>query len=168
MYWGIHVKCPTFLPDWTTFEYSGQIIPEDPNIKFRGNPSSGSRADTWEQTGRHDKANGALCDYAKAPKIMWLIENWTAGREADSKVNLNPGRKSQESIFCTWLWLHLTYYLSLKNRQAYKRRQCSHKCLCRLLLTIKHGYHCLQAHVCIFMSSKEEALHHSSPISIPL
>ena len=40
-----------------------------------------------------------------------------------------------------------------KEQTSIQRRQCSHKCLCHFLLTIKYDYPCLQVHVCIFTSS---------------
>ena len=50
---------------------SPQIFIEVTNIKFQGNPSNGSSADTCEETdGRTDmtKATGAFRDYGNAPK----------------------------------------------------------------------------------------------------
>jgi len=45
---GLHLKCPIFLSDLTKFEFfSHRFFVEVPNIKFYGNPFSGSRADTW-------------------------------------------------------------------------------------------------------------------------
>jgi hypothetical protein len=93
-YWGIHVKHPIFCVIESRL-YIPDIITEDHNIKFRGNSSSGSRADTWKQTEIYDTANSALRDCTNAPKIMLLIENLTVGHKADSKINRGPGRKRQ-------------------------------------------------------------------------
>ena len=48
----LRVKCPIFLSDFTQIR-----MYEDHVIKFHGNPSSWSRADTHKRTDGHDSAN---------------------------------------------------------------------------------------------------------------
>jgi hypothetical protein len=70
MYLGLHLKCPIFCPILTKSGFSRQII-MTLNIKFRGNQSCGSRADTCERMDRHTdmtKVIGVLRNYAHAPK----------------------------------------------------------------------------------------------------
>jgi hypothetical protein len=60
-----------FFSILTILGFSQQVFREVPNIKFHGNPSSGSRTDTRAQTYvRTDmtKVDGALCNYVKVPK----------------------------------------------------------------------------------------------------
>jgi len=53
------------------------------NIKFYGNPSSGSRTHTCGQTDRqkdvqtdgYDEGNGVFCYYANTPKISYIAGN---------------------------------------------------------------------------------------------
>lgn len=53
----VHVMCPIFLSDfnqiWTFLIVFIKVL----NIKFHGNSSNGSQADTWGQMDRHDEAN---------------------------------------------------------------------------------------------------------------
>jgi hypothetical protein len=56
-YIGLQLKCPVFSPILTKFEFSPQIILKISNVKFHGNPSSGSCKDTCGRTDRHDEAN---------------------------------------------------------------------------------------------------------------
>jgi hypothetical protein len=64
-YLGLQVKCQIL----TKFVASGQIFMDVPYIKFRGNPSSGTRADTCGQTDGHNEgATGAFCEYVNASK----------------------------------------------------------------------------------------------------
>lgn len=62
MYFGLHVKCPAFL-----FEFSGQILEKDSNIKFHENPFSGSRSvycgRTDGQTGSYDEASNRFSHF---------------------------------------------------------------------------------------------------------
>jgi len=49
-YWGLHVKCPIFLLDFDKVWILWTELIKIPNIKFRWNPSSGSRTDACGQT----------------------------------------------------------------------------------------------------------------------
>ena len=51
------MKRPIFLSDVYQIGGSRQIFIKVPNIKFHGNPSSGSHADICGQTDGHDEAN---------------------------------------------------------------------------------------------------------------
>jgi len=63
----LHVKCSIFLPDfnqiWIQCQYQFHI-----NIKFHGNPSSGSRTDIWGQTDM-TKIIRPLRHYANTPNL---------------------------------------------------------------------------------------------------
>ena len=67
MYIGLHVKYPLFLLDFSKLEFSRQISENYSDIKFHGNPSSGSRVVMYGWTDGHDAANSRLskfCDSA--------------------------------------------------------------------------------------------------------
>ena len=49
-----------FCPKLIKFGFSRQISIEVSSVKFHENPSSGSRADTYEQTDGHDEIYQAL------------------------------------------------------------------------------------------------------------
>jgi hypothetical protein len=53
-YFVLHVKFPTFLSDYNKFGAFLRIFIKAPSIKFHGNPSNGSRADTFGQTDGHE------------------------------------------------------------------------------------------------------------------
>jgi hypothetical protein len=50
----LHINCPIS----TKFGISRQIFIKSSSIKFKGNPSIGSRADTYRLMDGHDKGNG--------------------------------------------------------------------------------------------------------------
>jgi hypothetical protein len=52
IYFGVHVKCPMFLPDFNQIWICSQIFIEIPNIKFHRNPFKGNGSDTCGQTDR--------------------------------------------------------------------------------------------------------------------
>ena len=60
-----------FPPILTKLGFPQQVFRKVPNIKFHGNPSSGSRNDTRAQMyvlTDMTNVDGALCSYAKVPK----------------------------------------------------------------------------------------------------
>ena len=59
-YLRLHVKCPTFLSNFNKIWSYRQIFHKSPNIKFDGNRSSGSHADTGGETDGHDEGNRLL------------------------------------------------------------------------------------------------------------
>jgi len=73
----------TFGPNLTKSEVPQRIFLEAPNIKFHGNPSNESRADTCGQTDRQTdmpKLISAFCDYANARnKKISVLVIWKAG-----------------------------------------------------------------------------------------
>jgi hypothetical protein len=74
MYLGLRVKGPTFLSDLNQILGSRQIFMMVSHIKFHGNSSSGSCADTCGQTDKQKKdvtkVIGDFRDNALAPK--WI------------------------------------------------------------------------------------------------
>jgi hypothetical protein len=64
---GLHVKCPTFLSDLNQIWIFSTDFIKVPNIKFHGNPSSGSRGDICGRMETPKVTTGAFRDYAKAP-----------------------------------------------------------------------------------------------------
>jgi hypothetical protein len=53
-----------------------------PNIKFHGNPFSGSRSDTCGQTDDMTKVRGAFRVYADAPNIWSILKSLTMKKVA--------------------------------------------------------------------------------------
>ena len=53
LYLGVRVKCLVFCPIVSKSGVSGQLFIEVPSIKFHGNPSSGSSANTCGQMDGH-------------------------------------------------------------------------------------------------------------------
>jgi len=54
----VHVKFPVIFSILTKYGVPRHIVIEVPDIKFHGNPPSGNRADTCEQTDGHDESSG--------------------------------------------------------------------------------------------------------------
>jgi len=73
----------TFGPNLTKSELPQRIFLEAPNIKFHGNTSNESCADTCGQTDRQTdmpKLISAFCDYANARnKEISVLVIWKAG-----------------------------------------------------------------------------------------
>jgi len=59
----------------TKFGIPRQIFIKILNVKCYGNPSSGSRTDTCEQTDRYDEGNGVFCYFANTPIISYIAVN---------------------------------------------------------------------------------------------
>jgi hypothetical protein len=83
--YGEFVSPATFGPNLTKSEFPRRIFLEVPSIKFHGNPSNESRADTCVQTDRQtdryaDVNKCFFCDYANARnKEISVIVIWNAG-----------------------------------------------------------------------------------------
>ena len=67
-YLGLRVKYPTFLPAFIQNWISRQIFMEVCNIKFHGNPSSGSYVDNAVGLTYGQVDGQTFYDYANAPK----------------------------------------------------------------------------------------------------
>jgi hypothetical protein len=88
MYLGLHSECPIFLPDFNTIWIFWADFLKVPNIRFQGNPSSGSHADTCRLTDV-TKLIGDFCNHENVPyKVM------------------KSGRMKWICAVCTeyWLW----------------------------------------------------------------
>jgi len=69
------VKCPIFLPSFNQIWIFSNYFIEVPNIKFHGNPSSGSGANIRGQKDRQTeeltcKRTGSFSDFEKAPESV--------------------------------------------------------------------------------------------------
>jgi len=49
---------------------SQKIFEQYTNIKFRENPSNGTRVVPCRRTGRHDEITVAFCNYANVPNVL--------------------------------------------------------------------------------------------------
>jgi hypothetical protein len=63
-YFSFLVKCPISVPNFNKIWISSKYFHQVPEIKFQGNPYSGSRADAC---GHDEASGGAFRDYANTP-----------------------------------------------------------------------------------------------------
>jgi len=92
-YFGFHVKCPIFWFDMNQIlSFSHHIFINVPNIKFKGNPSSGNRAGICRQADMMKLVRTFRGD-ANAPKqVNKCIWNWKQQWRKRSRHNLKyPG-----------------------------------------------------------------------------
>ena len=122
IYIGLRVKYPLFLSDFNETWISRQIFEKYSNMKFRKNPSSGSRV---VSCGRTDMAWQVVTfrNFVNASKIARLIR---VSRTQRLRTRLTVTSYILSYLFCLFLWIKAT---SFTRFDVAFSRQCPWKVL---------------------------------------